>query len=249
MTSDTTPHPDLSAALDALHQSEQHLLRTVDSLSSDAWGEPSVLPGWTRAHVAAHLALNAEGLAGAVNGLAHDVEVPVYESSEKRDTDIEELSQAEPPEIRERLFGAGQALRDALSTLDEAHWAGSVARVPDGPRWSAVAVPETRRREVEIHHADLDLGYLPSAWPTDFSLRMVAQRQDELARLPEGGPSMVLSSTDVEGLWRFGSGHGPEVRAASGTSPGGSWDAVAAPGRSAPPAGSRSSAPGGDDRR
>ncbi|HET9827423.1 MAG TPA: hypothetical protein VFQ11_02850 [Nocardioidaceae bacterium] len=125
-------------------------------------------------------------------------------------------------------------------------WAGC----PDGQETFPLHTVGFRRRvEVEIHHADLDLGYLPSAWPTDFSLRMVAQRQDELARLPEGGPSMVLSSTDVEGLWRFGSGHGPEVRAASGTSPGGSWDAVAAPGRSAPPAGSRSSAPGGDDRR
>ncbi|WP_183408196.1 maleylpyruvate isomerase family mycothiol-dependent enzyme [Nocardioides pocheonensis] len=203
MTSDPTPHPDLTAALDALHQSEQHLLRTVDSLSPDAWGEPSVLPGWSRAHVAAHLALNAEGLAGAVNGLAHDVEVPVYESGEKRDADIEELSQAGPAEIRERLFGAGQALRDALSTLDAAHWGGSIARVPDGPQWSVVEVPATRRREVEIHHADLDAGYSHRDWPGDFAVELLDLATEDHAASPDS-PVFTIRATDTIRTWSVG---------------------------------------------
>ena len=90
------PMSEPADSLERLHQSEQHLLRTVDSLRSDSWTQPSVLPGWTRAHVAAHLALNAEGLTGAVDGLAHELDVPVYESGERRDADIEELAHAEP---------------------------------------------------------------------------------------------------------------------------------------------------------
>src|SRR3954469_13459089 len=54
---------DLPGSLERLHQSEQRLLLSVDSLGAEAWTGASVLPGWSRAHVAAHLALNAEALA------------------------------------------------------------------------------------------------------------------------------------------------------------------------------------------
>src|SRR4051795_2630207 len=67
----------LADSLERLHQSEQRLLLSVDSLRGEAWHAASVLPGWTRAHVASHLALNAEALAGAVDGLAHERVVPV----------------------------------------------------------------------------------------------------------------------------------------------------------------------------
>jgi maleylpyruvate isomerase len=207
MTSDPNPEPialpDLAGALDALHQSEQQLLRTVDSLSGDAWAEPSVLPGWTRAHVAAHLALNAEGLAGALNGLAHEVEVPVYESSEKRDADIDELSQADPPEIRERLFGAGQALRDALETLDEGQWESTILRTPDGPHWVAADVPAMRRLEVEIHHADLDAGYTQRDWPDDFCVALLDAVAESHAASPDS-PTFTIRATDTIRTWSVG---------------------------------------------
>ncbi len=60
---------------------------------------------------------------------------------------------------------------------------------------------------MEIHHADLQLGYTAADWPEDFTRHLIKRRQDELA----DGPSMVLSSTDVDGLWKFGPGEGPEI--------------------------------------
>ena len=45
---------------------------------------------------------------------------------------------------------------------------------------------------------------------------MVKQRQEEMAALPQGGPSMVLASTDVAGLWKFGEGQGPEIHGTAG---------------------------------
>ena len=46
----------------------RRLIRTADGLTDEQYAEPRGLPGWTRAHVLAHLALNAEGLAGALGG-------------------------------------------------------------------------------------------------------------------------------------------------------------------------------------
>ena len=39
----------------------------LDALDVDGLGAPSLLPGWSRAHVVAHLVLNAEGLAGVLD--------------------------------------------------------------------------------------------------------------------------------------------------------------------------------------
>ena len=47
-------------------EATQRLVRTVDSLDDEELATPSGLPDWTRAHVVAHLALNAEGLAGVL---------------------------------------------------------------------------------------------------------------------------------------------------------------------------------------
>jgi maleylpyruvate isomerase len=205
----TSPSPDpgnktsLMEAIEALHQSEQRLLRTVDSLRPDMYAEPSVLPGWTRGHVVAHLALNAEGLAGAVDGLAHERDVPIYESDDRRNSDIEELSGAEPAEIRERLFAAGQALRDALSSLDEEQWAGSVHRLPGGPVLSMATIPETRRREVEIHHADMDAGYGHEDWPEDFQIALLDTVTVDRAADPDS-PVFTVRATDTVRTWTVG---------------------------------------------
>lgn len=199
MTPPRSPAPDL----EALHQSEQHLVRTTDSLTPAQFGEPSVLPGWTRAHVVAHLALNAEGMARAVDGLARGHDVPIYDSEEHRDADIEELAEADPAELRKRVFGAGQELRDAFDLLDPDQWRGKVPRLPGGPLWSVATLPEVRRREVEIHHADLDAGYRSSDWPADFQTDLLDVVTVDRANDPDS-PAFTVRATDAVRTWTVG---------------------------------------------
>lgn len=189
-----------------LHRSEQRLLRTVDSLEPEQLAGPSVLPGWSRAHVVAHLALNAEGLAGALDGLAREHVVPVYRSNEARDHDIEALAQGDPSEIRARLFAAGQHLRDALEALDPPQWGGNVPRLPGGPPWPVATLPETRRREVEIHHADLDAGYSHRDWPEDFRLDLLDIATSDHANSSDS-PDFTVHATDAGRSWRVGATH------------------------------------------
>ena len=59
---------DHSLEPDHLTEAGQRLVRTVDGFSGDDWSAPSLLPGWTRAHVVAHLALNGEALGGVLRG-------------------------------------------------------------------------------------------------------------------------------------------------------------------------------------
>jgi maleylpyruvate isomerase len=205
----------------ALPQIDETLLATtrylqaLTVLDEESVRRPSLLPGWSRAHVVAHLSRNADAFTRVLDQVAAGEPASMYASSEARDAAIAETV--------DRLDFAG-LVDDALAStarLTEALWAcvgdpdTPYTRVPGADcSFPLHTVGPRRRAEVEIHHSDLGTGYEPSTWPPDFSSQMVRQRQDELAQT--GGPSMVLSSTDVDGLWKFGDGQGPEIHGTVG---------------------------------
>jgi maleylpyruvate isomerase len=190
-------------------------LQALTVLDDESVRRPSLLPGWSRAHVVAHLSRNADAFTRVLGQVAAGEPASMYVSADARDAEIEDTVA--------RLDLAG-LVEDALAStarLTEAFWACEAdpgtpyTRVPGGDQsWPLHTVGPRRRAEVEIHHSDLGVGYEPATWPADFSSHLVRQRQEDLAAA--GGPSMVLSSTDVDGLWKFGEGQGPEVRGAVG---------------------------------
>jgi len=197
--------PSVAAQLEALHASDQRLVRTVDSLADELWREPSPLPGWSRAHVIAHIALNGEGLAGALEGLADGHVVPVYLSGVRRDEDIEALAAQDISAIRDRLFAATTRFRESAANVTETgRWDGTVLRLPEGPVWPAETIPGTRQREVEIHHADLDAAYSRQDWPAAF----VADLLDQLTVDHGAGTSegFSINATDLGRTWSAGAG-------------------------------------------
>ncbi|RNL59950.1 maleylpyruvate isomerase family mycothiol-dependent enzyme [Nocardioides marmoriginsengisoli] len=203
--------------LEALHRSDQRVVRTVDSLTDAEWAGASLLPGWTRAHVVAHLALNAEGFAGALEALAEGEPRPIYPSEEARDAGIEELAVQDHGVIRERFFAATQHFRNVAEELPDEIWEGTVLRVPEGPEWPARFLVGARRREVEIHHADLGLAYTRQDWPSDFCEalldhaikdRAFAVLATDLGRTwGSGTPTTQGTAADL-GWWLTGRGRG-----------------------------------------
>lgn len=202
--------------LTGLSASAQCLSRTVDALSADELAAPSLLPGWTRAHVVAHVALNGLVMARAIAGLLHENPLAMYTSDEQRNLDIEELSKAAPSELRSRQLSATTEFADAVALLQETHWSGHIDRLPGGPAWPMVTAVPTRRRELEIHHADLGTTYTHHDWPHDF----VADLLDVVAidQAPSG--PFVVRASDLDREWMVGPGGGPRV---TGTGAGLGW--------------------------
>ncbi len=192
----------IAAQLEALHHADQRLVRTVDSLTDAQWRSTSLLPDWTRAHVVAHLALNAEGLAGALEGIDRGEVVPVYPTQERRDADILDLARRETTEIRERLFAATTRFRDAVTSLTGSQWDQTVLRLAKGPEWPASSLPGTRYREVEIHHADLDTHYTQRDWTPDFAADLLDQVT--LDQAVSGGDRFAVRATDLGRTWQVG---------------------------------------------
>ncbi|HET6153624.1 MAG TPA: maleylpyruvate isomerase family mycothiol-dependent enzyme [Marmoricola sp.] len=202
------------ADLEALHHSDQRAVRTVDSLPDDQYGAPSALPGWTCAHVIAHLALNAEGYTRSLEALLDGHELAIYDSNEARDTAIATLATADPSELRDRFFAATHAMRDTFSDLRPEHRAASVNRLPSGPAWPVEGLVAARRLEVEVHHADLGLAYTAADWPADFTARLL----DDITRNHAASGNTVpfaAYATDADRTWEVGA-DAPVVRGTAG---------------------------------
>ena len=198
-------------AADLLAGADRALVRTVDALARPAWAEPSLLPGWTRAHVVAHLALNAEGLAGVLHGAHVRQPQPMYASPEGRDADIAELATADPADLRERFLASTAQFERALAAMHEDDWDGRFERTPGGPDFALANVPLMRVREVEIHHADLGAGYAAGDWPEGFRVLLL----DSMTKRHFPEP-FTARPTDLDRTWHYGDGEGgPTV---SGTS-------------------------------
>jgi len=190
-----------------LESATRRLVRTVDAMADFQFREPSLLPGWTRGHVVAHLVLNAEGLAGALEGVREHRAVPMYASQEARDSDIEELSGADPAVLRDRLLASTTAIHDGVEELPEELYGERIERTPGSDRtFSAGRVGEMRLREVEIHHADLDLAYSWADWPSDFTVLLL----DNRGGVHDGAP-FTANAVDLGRSWEYGEGDGPTV--------------------------------------
>jgi maleylpyruvate isomerase len=184
---------DVTSVTTSIDAATDRLLATVDHLADDDWPAPTECVGWSRAHVIAHLALNAEGLAGAVRGMLDDAPTLMYASNTARDADIETLAAARAATIRDRLRASAAALADALVDLPTLPADATFERTPGGRIMPAHVVPLLRLREVEIHHADLRAGYTHADWPQATASRFLEQ---DAARYD--GPPVSAYATDLQ---------------------------------------------------
>ena len=192
--------------VELLADATNKLVRTVDQLSDEELRAHSLLPGWSRAHVVAHLALNAEGLAGALMGLREHSGVPMYSSQEDRNQDIEKLAADDPSVLRERLLAGTTNVGEEIAELPDNLAATRIERTPGGRTFPASAVPGMRLREVEIHHVDLDAGYSRTSWPVEFSVSLI----ETMARMADASEPFTAYAVDVDRTFEFGEG-GPRV--------------------------------------
>ncbi|KOV59045.1 maleylpyruvate isomerase family mycothiol-dependent enzyme [Streptomyces sp. MMG1121] len=193
---------DLACVRDAT----ERLLDAVAKLDNASLAEPSRLPGWTRGHVLAHLARNADALVNVLEGR------PMYTSAEARDADIERGAphplDVQLADLRES--GARfQALGDA-----PADWSRTV-ELRNGITDSASRVPFRRWAEVELHHVDLGIGYELEDLPAEFTEREIDFLAQRFAGHEEV-PSTSLSAGNGR-IWTTGGGAEGAPVAAEGT--------------------------------
>lgn len=193
--------------IEALLEATTRYLEALSGLTDEQLREPSLLPGWTRGHVAAHVGNHAHGVARALRGERTGERTTVYDSQDARDAEIEERATGTAEELVAHNQMAALRLAGEIRLMKAG---ASVERTPGGPVFDAAQVVEGRWKEVEIHHVDLAIGYQPSDWPLPFASYLLesaaSDRSDEI--------DLTLHANDVEQTELVGKGgHGVAGRA------------------------------------
>lgn len=186
MTDSATPVPasfDAPALLAQISEATGHLLTSAAELTDEELRGPSLCEGWTRGHVLAHLARNADGHANMLNTAASGKVTPMYESDEKRNADIEAGSSLSGAELLADLRESAGRYAEAYAAADAAKaWGAPVYRTPGADPMAAFQTVGKRLAEILIHHVDLDADFTPAHWSDSFTDTTFA---DALARFAD----------------------------------------------------------------
>ena len=175
---------DLSDQIDL---ATQRLLDAARVITEPDLRGPSLLPGWTRAHVLAHVARNADAMRNLLAGVRSGRDRPGYASAEAREADIEEGAGRQARELVADLADSAMALRTVARQLPDEGWQVPVRMLQEADLFPAVELLTRRLVEVELHHGDLGAGYGPPDWPPAFADMELAEpmrtwRQDRLSQ-------------------------------------------------------------------
>ncbi|MEU6234526.1 maleylpyruvate isomerase family mycothiol-dependent enzyme [Kitasatospora sp. NPDC047058] len=181
-----------------------HLLHTVAELKPEALAEPSALPGWTRGHVLAHLARNADSLVNLLNGARTGTDIPQYAGNEARDQGIEDGA-GRPLDVQlDDLRDSDGRFTSAAALLPAGAWTAEV-RHRTGYTFPACDIPWKRLMEIEYHHVDLDAGYTPAHWPEPFAVAEFRRLAGKLAGAADL-PAVELVADDTADRGMIGTG-------------------------------------------
>lgn len=176
-----------------------HARLAVDlaTLTDEQAAQPSLLPGWSVAHVLTHIARNADGLTLMVEAANRGEVGSQYPGGiAQRNADIEAGAARTAAVLRDDVVAAAARL--------EAAWAASTDETRRTEGLSVMGpvpvhdLPFRRWRETAVHHADLGLAYTWRDWPADY-VRLELQRMTMLwaSRKPMGLTTLPVAATTL----------------------------------------------------
>jgi maleylpyruvate isomerase len=185
----------------------QRLLGDTITVADDQWRAPSRLPGWSRGHVATHLARQADALARVIGGARAGTPVPMYDTPEQRDAEIAAGAARSGLELQIDLDTSAGALSELFEAVAQEKTWDQVVELRHGTRAPVRLLPLARMAEVVLHHVDLDVGIdvddidePTAAWLLEWLALRLSSRRDfpKLRLLSDSGESrMVGTEGDV----------------------------------------------------
>lgn len=172
---------------DQIDDATQRLLSTARVMPEADLRAPSLLPGWTRAYVLAHVARGADAMRQLLIGARDGQERPASATAGEWAAATEQAARQQPTDLAADVAGSAMAWRTVAGQLSGQAWRSQIMG-PGATPFPAGQLLIRRLVEVELHHCDLGLGYGPADWPEAFAAMdlaepMLAQRQGRLARV------------------------------------------------------------------
>jgi maleylpyruvate isomerase len=171
--------------IDGARRASTGLLADVETIDDGTARRASSLPGWTVGHVVTHLARNADSHVRLLVAAEHGQVADQYDSPEARAADIDAGAGRSAAELVDDLRAAIGRLDAAWRSTTATGWAGRGAT--RSGEVACAELPFLRWREVEVHRADLGLGWSWRDWSTDY-VRLELRRMEMVwaSRRPMG---------------------------------------------------------------
>ena len=231
---DQTTDPQLLESLLQARRGTAFFARKLNELTDADLDGPSLLPGWTRRHVTAHIGYNARAIARLIEWAATGVETPMYASTEIRDHEINFGATLPPIALRHLFDHSAVHLNVEWRDLPAEAWHNKV-KTAQGRTVPAEETVWMRTREVWTHAVDLDNGAtftdipvpvlarllkdITSAWATrgtDTGLLVkVTDQQPEIEFGDAGADAPLAISGPLAGVVRWATGRGTDGVTAS----------------------------------
>ena len=186
---------------DQIDHATQRLLGTAREIADSELRQPSLLPGWTRAHVLAHLARGADAMRHLLVGARSGRGPPRLR--QRAGVGGRHRAHRGPghKELAADVAASAMALRTIGRQLPDDAWRFPLRLRDSGP-FPAAEVLTRRLVEVELHHGDLGAGYGPADWPAASPPWNSPSRCARCARTGWTGPRPLTGEPPAAGLLR-----------------------------------------------
>lgn len=191
-----TTRADFAEVVNAVRDHTALLLGTTIGYSDDDWAGATGLAGWTRSHVAAHLAEGASGMVRVIEGLASGTPTRMYESQSARHRDIEIGALMSGLDLQIRLDTTASRLQHEFAALED-DLRPVTLRV--GYRIPAHQLPLARLGEVVLHHMDLGSQFSTADLTPEIAVELLAFHVDRIGRRDDFPPLRLVADEGFEG--------------------------------------------------
>ncbi|WP_020575310.1 maleylpyruvate isomerase family mycothiol-dependent enzyme [Actinopolymorpha alba] len=188
----------------SIQAATSQLMETAESLNEREVQAPSLLPGWTRAHVLTHVARNADGGRRLLVWARTGVETSEYPSMQARAAEIEAGAVRSLAELVADVRDSADKFAEEYARMSPQAWQSTV-RWTGGHLGPALQGAEGRLFEVLIHHVDLDAGYRPTDWPHAFTTQALADISAYMSTRADA-PAVRLHAEDTQASYSIGDG-------------------------------------------
>jgi maleylpyruvate isomerase len=206
---EAAPH----AHLDLARRGTAYFARRLMQLDDADLDAPSLLPGWSRRHVVAHVGYNARAVARLVEWARTGVENRMYSSDTQRWDEIVLGATLPTRALRHLVDHAAVHLDVEWRDLADEQWDAEVVTA-QGRTVPARETAWMRAKEVWVHAVDLDDGGSFLDFPPEMIDGIIADVLRAWTRRSEPG-AVVLRATDREDSPGSYGENGPEVEGAA----------------------------------
>lgn len=154
---DNVSDPTLAAELLLARRGQAFFSRKVNELRDEDFAGPSRVPGWSRAHVVAHIGYHARAVARLVEGAAAGRQVPMYDTPQQHAEEVDFGATLPVEALRNLVAHAAVHLNVEWRDLPAGEWSSSVL-LEDGSTAPASATAWLRARELWLGALDLRNG-------------------------------------------------------------------------------------------